>query len=111
MQNSNQITFDIIYPGLLHLFLPMNTLCTQVKADLCDTINAFWLPVQLPASHHIRLQIRLQRHGAFSSITISDLDAIISYAEKDDRNQAVVVGGGLLGLEAAKAVYDLETCV
>ncbi|KAF9480635.1 nitrite reductase [Pholiota conissans] len=47
--------------------------------------------------------------GVFVYRNISDLDAIISYAEKDDIKHAVVVGGGLLGLEAAKAVYDLET--
>ena len=70
MQNSNQITFDIIYQRLLHLFLQMNTLCTQVKADLSDTINVFWLPAQPPASHHTHLQTRLQKHGAFSSIAI-----------------------------------------
>lgn len=40
---------------------------------------------------------------------IADLDAIISYAEKDEVKRAVIVGGGLLGLEAAKAVYDLPT--
>jgi hypothetical protein len=39
------------------------------------------------------------------------LDAIISYAERDDVKHAVIVGGGLLGLEAAKAVYDLKTWV
>ncbi|KDR71728.1 hypothetical protein GALMADRAFT_253448 [Galerina marginata CBS 339.88] len=47
--------------------------------------------------------------GVFVYRNISDLDAIISYAAKDDIKHAVVVGGGLLGLEAAKAVYDLET--
>ncbi|KAF8804920.1 nitrite reductase [Phlegmacium glaucopus] len=47
--------------------------------------------------------------GVFVYRNISDLNAIISYAEKDDVKHAVVVGGGLLGLEAAKAVYDLES--
>jgi nitrite reductase (NAD(P)H) len=49
--------------------------------------------------------------GIFLYRNISDLDAIISYAEHDDIKRAVVVGGGLLGLEAAKAVHDLKTCV
>lgn len=49
--------------------------------------------------------------GVFVYRNISDLDAIIQYAEQDDVKHAVVVGGGLLGLEAAKAVYDLEACV
>ncbi|KAF9446723.1 nitrite reductase [Macrolepiota fuliginosa MF-IS2] len=47
--------------------------------------------------------------GVFVYRNISDLDALISYAERDDVKHAVVVGGGLLGLEAAKAVYDLKT--
>lgn len=37
--------------------------------------------------------------------SVADLDAILAYAEK--AKTATVVGGGLLGLEAAKAVYDL----
>ena len=47
--------------------------------------------------------------GVFLYRNISDLNSIISYAEKENRNHAVIVGGGLLGLEAAKAIYDLET--
>jgi len=44
--------------------------------------------------------------GVFVYHNISDLDAIIEYAMKDEVKHAVVLGGGLLGLEA---VYDLET--
>jgi nitrite reductase (NAD(P)H) len=47
--------------------------------------------------------------GVFVYRNIADLEAIISYAEMDEVTRAVVVGGGLLGLEAAKAVYDLPT--
>ncbi|TFK34312.1 NADPH nitrite reductase [Crucibulum laeve] len=47
--------------------------------------------------------------GVFVYRNISDFDGIISYAENPDVTRAVVVGGGLLGLEAAKAVYDLPT--
>lgn len=47
--------------------------------------------------------------GVFVYRNISDLNAIISYAEKAEVTKVVVVGGGLLGLEAAKAVYDLST--
>lgn len=43
--------------------------------------------------------------GVFVYRTIEDLDAIRGYASKARR--AVVLGGGLLGLEAAKAVLDL----
>jgi nitrite reductase (NAD(P)H) len=40
---------------------------------------------------------------------IADLEAIMHYAERPGVKHATVVGGGLLGLEAAKAVYDLPT--
>ena len=49
--------------------------------------------------------------GVFVYRTIEDLEAIIEYAQ--DATSAVVIGGGLLGLEAAKASLDmgLETHV
>lgn len=43
--------------------------------------------------------------GVFVYRTIEDLEAIIEYAKHCKR--AAVIGGGLLGLEAAKAVLDL----
>ena len=49
--------------------------------------------------------------GVFVYRNISDLNAMIAYADRADVTRAVVVGGGLLGLEAAKAVYDLPTYV
>ncbi|KAI0364905.1 nitrite reductase [Pilatotrama ljubarskyi] len=49
--------------------------------------------------------------GAFVYRNISDINGLLEYAEKEDMKDcsAVVLGGGLLGLEAAKAVYDLPT--
>ena len=46
-----------------------------------------------------------QRPGVFVYRTLDDLDQILAYA-KGAKN-AVVIGGGLLGLEAAKAAVDL----
>ncbi len=43
--------------------------------------------------------------GVFVYRTIEDLEAIVAYAKNSKK--AAVIGGGLLGLEAAKAVYDL----
>ncbi|MEW6776406.1 MAG: nitrite reductase large subunit NirB [Bdellovibrionota bacterium] len=43
--------------------------------------------------------------GVFVYRTLDDVEAIRSWAKKSRR--AVVIGGGLLGLEAAKAVHDL----
>jgi nitrite reductase (NAD(P)H) len=47
--------------------------------------------------------------GIFVYRNISDLNLLMAYAEKIHNNDGnvVVIGGGLLGLEAAKAVFDL----
>ncbi|KAG8720339.1 hypothetical protein FRC09_009734, partial [Ceratobasidium sp. 395] len=45
--------------------------------------------------------------GIFVYRNIADLDAMLAYSDRPEVNKAVVVGGGLLGLEAAKALYDL----
>lgn len=47
----------------------------------------------------------VDKKGVFVYRTIEDLEAIRAYAAKAKR--ATVIGGGLLGLEAAKAVVDL----
>ncbi len=47
----------------------------------------------------------IDRRGVFVYRTIEDLDAIRDAAAS--RQSAAVIGGGLLGLEAAKALYDL----
>jgi nitrite reductase (NADH) large subunit len=47
----------------------------------------------------------VQNRGVFVYRTIEDLERIIAYAS--DAKRAAVIGGGLLGLEAAKAAFDL----
>lgn len=47
----------------------------------------------------------IQQSGVFVYRTIEDLQKIIDYASRSKR--CAVIGGGLLGLEAAKAAYDL----
>jgi nitrite reductase (NADH) large subunit len=47
----------------------------------------------------------VDKKGVFVYRTIEDLEAILAYAGKSA--SAAVIGGGLLGLEAAKAVRDL----
>jgi len=47
----------------------------------------------------------VDKKGVFVYRTIEDLEQIIAYGETVKK--AAVVGGGLLGLEAAKAAYDL----
>jgi len=48
----------------------------------------------------------VERNGVFVYRTIEDLIQIQAYAEK--AKAATVIGGGLLGLEAAKAMVDLQ---
>lgn len=53
---------------------------------------------------------RFQRtEGAFVYRSIADLEAMLSYSKARKVKRAAVVGGGLLGLEAGKALLDLET--
>ena len=47
----------------------------------------------------------VERHGVFVYRTIEDLNQIMSYGKKV--KSGAVLGGGLLGLEAAKALLDL----
>ena len=47
--------------------------------------------------------------GVFVYRTIDDLQRLISFANTVKGTNGAVVGGGLLGLEAAKAMMDLET--
>ncbi len=47
----------------------------------------------------------VDKKGVFVYRTICDLEKIIDYGQKVKK--AAVIGGGLLGLEAAKAAYDL----
>ncbi len=47
----------------------------------------------------------IERKGVFVYRTIEDVEQIIEYGKKS--KAAAVIGGGLLGLEAAKAAYDL----
>ena len=48
-----------------------------------------------------------QRPGVFVYRTIEDLEAMLAYAKDNNVESAAVIGGGLLGLEAAKAVKDM----
>ena len=48
-----------------------------------------------------------QRPGVFVYRTIEDLEEMLAYAEANNVKSAAVIGGGLLGLEAAKAAKDI----
>ena len=46
--------------------------------------------------------------GVFVYRTIADLERLIEFASRHKGKTGVTVGGGLLGLEAAKAMTDLQ---
>ena len=46
--------------------------------------------------------------GVFVYRTLSDLTRLIEFASVNKNKTAITIGGGLLGLEAAKAMTDLE---
>jgi len=48
-----------------------------------------------------------KRPGVFVYRTIEDLEGMLKYAKDNNVQSAAVIGGGLLGLEAAKAVADM----
>lgn len=48
------------------------------------------------------------RPGVFVYRTIEDLESMLAYAKTYNVKSAAVIGGGLLGLEAAKAVADMN---
>ena len=48
-----------------------------------------------------------QRPGVFVYRTIEDLESMLAYAKEHNVKSVAVIGGGLLGLEAAKAVQDM----
>ncbi|KAJ5247503.1 hypothetical protein N7468_002486 [Penicillium chermesinum] len=68
---------------------------TLVLATGSDAV----LPTQTPGH---------DANGVFVYRTISDLERLIDFASSHKGKTAVTVGGGLLGLEAAKAMTDLE---
>lgn len=49
-----------------------------------------------------------KRPGVFVYRTIEDLESMLAYAKENNVKSAAVIGGGLLGLEAAKAVADMK---
>ncbi|KAF1781519.1 FAD/NAD(P)-binding domain [Phytophthora cactorum] len=91
---------------------------TKNKTLLCqrlgdDVPKQFEVPALMPQLPGANL------HGVFVYRSIADLNSIIAHAEKQAKLEAaggakkyaLVIGGGLLGLEAAKAVHDLKVSV
>ncbi|CEL51481.1 nitrite reductase (NAD(P)H) large subunit [Rhizoctonia solani AG-1 IB] len=74
-----------------------------IPYDLC--ILATGSEASLPP--YVTPETSPKTRGIFVYRSIADLDAMLAYSDRPEVKKAVVVGGGLLGLEAAKALYDL----
>jgi nitrite reductase (NADH) large subunit len=55
---------------------------------------------------HVDADLRRLLPGVFPFRTIDDTRGMIDYATRDDHRRAVVIGGGLLGLEAARGLQS-----
>ena len=102
-------------PGALNYHL--NTLVTAIHPEnrVVSTSNGDTVPYDilvLATGSDALLPRHTPGHdakGVFVYRTIEDLQKLIDYAETVKGTTGAVVGGGLLGLEAAKAMMDLET--
>ncbi len=77
----------------------------QVLSHLGHQVDYDYLILATGAAAFVPAIQGVDKKGVFVYRTIEDLEAIQSFAGKV--RSAAVLGGGLLGLEAAKAVYDL----
>ena len=62
----------------------------------------------MPAMEGLRMDDGSLKPGVFAFRTIDDTRGMIEYATRDAPHRAVVIGGGLLGLEAARGLQSLR---
>ncbi|MCJ1351903.1 MAG: hypothetical protein MMC33_001887 [Icmadophila ericetorum] len=94
----------------------LNTLVTEIhiKEQLISTSSGATVPYDilvLATGSDALVPRHTPGHdakGVFVYRTIDDLQRLIEYADTVKGSSGAVVGGGLLGLEAAKAMMDLE---
>ncbi len=67
----------------------------------------------MPSMEGLRMADGSLKPGVFAFRTIDDTRGMIEYAQHDNHNRAAVIGGGLLGLEAARGLqaYGLQVDV
>ena len=77
----------------------------KIKTHSGKTDHYDYLVVATGSGAFVPVLDGVERHGVFVYRTIEDLNQIIGYGKQIKK--AAVLGGGLLGLEAAKALLDL----
>ncbi len=92
-----------LYTG--ELIVEINRDAKTIKTHKGATISYDKLVIATGSSPFVPPIKGTDKRGVFVYRTIEDLDAIIDFGKKV--KNAAVMGGGLLGLEAAKAVMDL----
>ncbi|MET3803543.1 nitrite reductase (NADH) large subunit [Nakamurella sp. UYEF19] len=67
----------------------------------------------MPSMEGVNLEDGSLKPGVFAFRTIDDTRGMVEYAQHEHHNRAVVIGGGLLGLEAARGLqaYGLQVDV
>ena len=101
---------QLINPYRKNGVIDINKENKTIKTHLEKTHSYDYLVLATGSSAFVPPIEGVEKEGVFVYRTIEDLDAIMAYAKKIKQNgatEAAVLGGGLLGLEAAKAVYDL----
>lgn len=86
--------------------LSINKTDKTVSLENGETLSYDKLIISTGSSPFIPQLPGIDKEGVFAYRTIEDLESIIEYSKKSKK--AVVIGGGLLGLEAAKACVDLR---
>lgn len=86
------------------------TTAKGIKVDYDILVLATGSSAIFPLNLLPKHTVSINNIGCFVYRTIADLNAMIEFSGKGSpHKRAVVVGGGLLGLEAAKALFDMQS--
>lgn len=88
-----------------YLKLTVRTQGLKIPYDICVVATGSHAALP-PYVSPIRAQLT---QGVFVYRTVADLDRMIAFTNNKRVNRVTVIGGGLLGLEAAKALLDIGT--
>jgi nitrite reductase (NADH) large subunit len=105
MAPANWYTENDVELHVSELIVSIDTASKTVQTHSGKTDHYDYLVLATGSSAFVPQIPGVERHGVFVYRTIEDLYQITEYAKKVTK--AAVMGGGLLGLEAAKALIDL----
>lgn len=82
----------------------INTEAKEVVDEKGNVYNYDSLVLALGASSFIPPIKNIDKTGVFAIRTVADCDAVLSFLKKQKNKKAVLLGGGLLGLEVANSL-------